>query len=404
MKTGGVFVYLGGVAAILIAGCAASESTPNAAGNAGAGGGAAGRGGAAGNAGNGGTTGGAGNAASGTGGAGTSGGTGGAGGGAAGSGGPAGAAAGGAGGTGGGAAATGGGAAGGRGGAGGAGATGGLAGGSGGAGGTVGLAGRGGGSVGGAGGLAGTVGTGGAAGWPLGGSSLCAGAPYVVCEDFEATAAGATPAGDWTLPGSNYGTGTIAVAADVAARGSHALKVTIPAGGSSVERYLQRRNITALASGHFGRLFFRIQGPTTTAFVHWDLILGAGPYMGQTRRVRWGVTGTGVGATSSSWAWIYNIEQGDTGVEARTAHPTLDSWMCVEWQWDAANQRIRFYFNGTEAQALHVDGTLPNGTALQVPTFSTLSFGLAKYQSTTADLVFWIDEIALDTQRIGCGG
>ena len=31
-----------------------------------------------------------------------------------------------------------------------------------------------------------------------------------------------------------------------------------------------------------------------------------------------------------------------------------------------------------------------------------MSFGLAKYQNTTADLVFWIDEIALDTQRIGC--
>ena len=40
--------------------------------------------------------------------------------------------------------------------------------------------------------------------------------------------------------------------------------------------------------------------------------------------------------------------------------------------------------------------------ALQVPTFTSLSFGLAKYQNTDADLVFWIDEIALDLQRIGC--
>ena len=241
------------------------------------------------------------------------------------------------------------------------------------------------------------------AGWFLGGGSRCAGAAYVVCEDFESTADGATPTGDWSLPTTNYGTGTIAVASDFAARGSRALKVTIPStGGTSAEKYLQRRNITALANGHFGRIFFRIQGPTTTAFVHWDLILGAGPYMGSNRRIRWGVTGTAVGTTNNNWAWIYNIEQGDTGVEARTVHPTLNTWMCVEWQWDAANQRIRFYFNDAEATALHVDTTLPNGTALQVPTFSTLSFGLAKYQTTNADLVFWIDEIALDTQRIGC--
>jgi hypothetical protein len=223
-----------------------------------------------------------------------------------------------------------------------------------------------------------------------------------VCEDFESTATGATPAGDWNLPTTNYGTGTVAVASDFAARGSHALKITIPAGGSSAERYLQRKNVAALANGHFGRIFFRIQGPTTTPFVHWDLILGAGTYMGGSRRIRWGVTGTGVGTTNNNWAWIYNIEQGDTGVEARTVHPVVNSWMCVEWQWDAANQKIRFYFGDVEAQSLHVDTTLPNGTALQVPTFSSLSFGLAKYQSTDADLVFWIDEIALDTQRIGC--
>ncbi len=254
----------------------------------------------------------------------------------------------------------------------------------------------------GAAGTGGAVGAGGAAGWFIGGGSRCAGSAYVVCEDFEATAEGATPAGNWSLPGTNYGTGTIAVASDFAARGSRALKVTIPTSSASAEKYLQRGSITALASGHFGRIFFRVQGPTTTAFVHWDLITGAGPYMGSNRRVRWGVTGTGIGTTDNNWAWIYNIEQGDTGVEARKVHPTLNAWMCVEWQWDAANQRVRFYFNDTEVTPLHVDTTLPNGTAVQLPTFSSMSFGLAKYQSTTADLVFWIDEIALDTQRIGC--
>jgi hypothetical protein len=266
----------------------------------------------------------------------------------------------------------------------------------------AGTPGSGGGGVAGSGG-SGTVasGAGGAGGWSLGAASRCTGAPYAVCQDFESTATGATPTGDWSLPTSNYGTGTVAVASDFAARGSHALKVTISPGGSA-ERYLQLKNLGALANGHFGRLFFRIEGPTATTFIHWDLILGAGPYMGQNRRIRWGVTGTGVGTMSPNWSWIYNIEQGDTGVEARTVHPVLNAWMCVEWQWDATNQMIRFYFNDTEVQALHVDTTLPNGTKLQVPTFTTLNFGLAKYQTTTTELDFWLDEIALDTQRIGC--
>ena len=266
----------------------------------------------------------------------------------------------------------------------------------------------------GAGGAAGTPGSGGSAGaaaaggsyggaggWSLGAASRCAGSPYAVCQDFESTAEGAIPGGDWSLPGTNYGVGTVVVASDYAARGSHSLKVTIPTGSSSAEHYLQLKNLGPLANGHFGRIFFRVHSPTTTPFVHWDLILGAGPYLGQNRRIRWGVTGSGIGTGNGNWSWIYNIEQGDTGTGS-SVHPVANSWMCVEWQWDPANQQVRFYFDDAEVQAFHLDTKLPNGTALQVPTFSTLSFGLAKYQSTNADLVFWIDEIALDTRRIGC--
>ncbi len=242
---------------------------------------------------------------------------------------------------------------------------------------------------------------GGAGGWSLGAASRCTGSPYAVCQDFESTAEGATPGGDWSLPGTNYGVGTVVVASDYAARGSHSLKVTIPAGDKSAEHYLQLKNLGPLANGHFGRIFFRVHSPTTTPFVHWDLILGAGPYMGQNRRIRWGVTGSGVGTSNGNWSWIYNIEQGDTGTGS-SVHPIANTWMCVEWQWDASNQEVRFYFDDAEVQAFHLDTKLPNGTGLQVPTFSTLSFGLAKYQATNADLVFWIDEIALDTQRIGC--
>jgi hypothetical protein len=391
VKRGGVAVALFAAAGFVL-GCAGSEATiPGGSGGTTSGGAGSGGSDAAGSAGTSGSaaTGGSGGAIA-TGGRG-GGGTSGAAGNTGATGGAATAGTGGGGGTAGtgGSGGSGGSAAGGQGGRGGSGG-----GGRGGAAGTGGAAG--------AAGAGGAVGAGGAAGWFIGGGSRCAGSAYVVCEDFEATADGATPAGNWSLPGTNYGTGTIAVASDFAARGSRALKVTIPTSSSSAEKYLQRGSIAALASGHFGRIFFRVQGPTTTAFVHWDLITGAGPYMGSNRRVRWGVTGTGIGTTDNNWAWIYNIEQGDTGVEARKVHPTLNAWMCVEWQWDAANQRVRFYFNDTEATALHVDTTLPNGTALQLPTFSSMSFGLAKYQNTTADLVFWIDEIALDTQRIGC--
>jgi hypothetical protein len=171
----------------------------------------------------------------------------------------------------------------------------------------------------------------------IGGPSLCSAHTYAVCEDFESTAIGGTPAG-WTIPTSNYGTATAGVANDFAARGSNSWKVTVNAAGST-EHYLQRGNLGALANAHYGRIFLRIQGPTVTTFIHWDVILGAGNLMngGAARRIRWGNTGSNGGLTNSGWHWIYNIEQGDRGTEDNGAgHPVpgVDEWMCVEWMWD----------------------------------------------------------------------
>jgi hypothetical protein len=227
-----------------------------------------------------------------------------------------------------------------------------------------------------------------------------------VCEDFEATAVGGTPTG-WTIPSSNYGTATLGVASDFAARGTHSWKVSVNTKAST-EKYLQRGNLGALANSHYGRLFFRIQSPTDTMFIHWDLILGAGQVPGGgTTRIRWGSTGSNGGLPNSGWHWIYNIEQGDRGIEDNgPGHPAIgvDQWMCVEWLWDGTNQAADFYFNGVERPALKISKTLSNG-AVDIPIFTSLNFGIAEYQGTNnTPLVFWIDEIALDTARIGCGG
>ena len=303
----------------------------------------------------------------------------------------------------------------------GTGGTGGMAGGTGGAArGTGGAAGGTGGAGAGAGGaIAGTGGRAGSSGADagpadatgddgvgLGTPSRCPGSSFAVCQDFESTAVGAAPGGNWAVPTTNYGTGTVAVASDDAARGSHSLKVTIPTSSTSAERYIQLRNLGPLANAHYGRIFLKIMAPTTTLFVHWDLILGAGTFNGAAHRVRWGNTGTGVGNASANWAWLYNVEQGDFGTEnPRTLHPATNQWLCIEWMWDGVNQQARFYSQGTEYQTLHIDTTLPGqNRSPEIPIFSSLSFGLAKYQNTDAPLVFWIDEIAVDTSRIGCGG
>ena len=145
-----------------------------------------------------------------------------------------------------------------------------------------------------------------------------------------------------------------------------------------------------------GAFSLRIQGPTVTTFIHWDVILGAGNLMngGAARRIRWGNTGSNGGLTNSGWHWIYNIEQGDRGTEDNGAgHPVpgVDEWMCVEWMWDATQQSADFRFQSVERPALHFTTTLPGGGTPDIPVFATMNFGIAEYQGTNnTPLVFWI--------------
>lgn len=252
-----------------------------------------------------------------------------------------------------------------------------------------------------AGNAAGGDSTGGAA--SLGGSSLCDASKYAICESFEGGAVGSAAPSGWTAAASNYGPGTLGIAEDQAARGKHSFKIALPNGAGSTEKFLQHGSLGALANAHYGRVFYRIQSPTTTAFVHWDLVVGAGSFNGSNRRVRWGVTGTGVGTSSSNWSWIYNIEQGDKGDEDRTAHPQLAQWQCLEWRWaGGATQEMRFYLDGKESTRFQVNGTLKTGASPELPVFSSLNFGISSFHALNMPLVIWIDEIAIDPARIGC--
>ncbi len=87
--------------------------------------------------------------------------------------------------------------------------------------------------------------------------SSCAAGRFAICEDFEGTAVGAILSG-WGKSPSNAT--NVQVASDQAYRGSHSLKMLAQASGA--------RNITksasalgALAAGHWGRMFYRVQTP-----------------------------------------------------------------------------------------------------------------------------------------------
>jgi hypothetical protein len=229
------------------------------------------------------------------------------------------------------------------------------------------------------------------------GPSRCDG--FVFCESFETTDPGSLASG-LTLGG--YGTRTVGVVEDIAARGARSLRFEIPAQGA-VAAWLTLPAPNGLGAAHFGRVFSRISSPAPEEFVHFDLFAGTGPYGGHSNEVRWASTGTGVGTAAGNWSFIYNVQPLGDGAGAefgtegdRSAHPRVEDWMCLEWSFDETEQVARFFVDGLPIEYLHIDDE-----RAEIPVFATLATGFAKYQTTGAFVVH-LDEIAFDSERIGC--
>jgi hypothetical protein len=225
----------------------------------------------------------------------------------------------------------------------------------------------------------------------LNGPSKCAGSAFAICEDFEATAVGALPAG-W----AKEGTWAIAVSATDKARGSHSLQIQV--GVTNNQRAFINKTaaqLGPLATKHFGRIFFKLQMPPTK-FVHWDFFHGAGPLGGVSNDVRWGFTGTG------TFTYLYNVQHTPGGELGNNAPDKLviDTWTCVEWSLDstvAGGGESRFWLNGTEVPALH-----RTGMQAQIPIFNQFGVGWELFNSTDTPSVAYIDEVVFDATRIGC--
>jgi hypothetical protein len=226
-----------------------------------------------------------------------------------------------------------------------------------------------------------------------GGASLCTPGRYLICEDFETTAEGATPTG-WTKHGN------ASVASDQAARGSRSLKITAAPSG-------ERRIYTdgaKLGTGHWGRIFYKVEVPVPTVFVHSTMVAlyGMGPVNGN-QEVR--VVDT-VKDANQKHQFLYNVQPNGAEFGKGSAYDwTFDgSWHCAEWHIDAPSQSYAFYYDGAEVTSIAINNGPGNYNGSDIPSaFTDVRIGWNNYQSAPPGFVAWIDEVALDVSRIGCG-
>lgn len=243
------------------------------------------------------------------------------------------------------------------------------------------------------------------------GEPRCASLGALFCDDFEDDAVGSDPDG-WIM--DEIGGGAVEVTDEDAARGSRALRITTDGDFS---RGWARQESIFPRETFYGRLLFRVVAPGPQEFVHWDMVEPTGHLMpgGPLQRMRIG----GVSLRNESDTdfifnrFFFNFEQSPrpdgfdefTEPEAEGAERlSWGEWHCVEFYYDAPEDTTVMWYDGTER--VRFERTVARGDGMgrtaDFPTFEGVNLGWTIYQAIGRPFTVYVDEVALDDERIGC--
>jgi hypothetical protein len=138
--------------------------------------------------------------------------------------------------------------------------------------------------------------------------------------------------------------------------------------------------------------------------VHWSILQGEGAVPGM--NITWAVYRYG-GQYNTRMMANYDSSplKSDCWKHSQTTIPQ-NRWACVEWQLDGPNNTLRFWLDGQSLADLTVmqkgEGCIAHDTMDNwwAPTFSAIRLGWEHYQQGPGEL--WIDDVVLDTGRVGC--
>jgi hypothetical protein len=226
---------------------------------------------------------------------------------------------------------------------------------------------------------------------------------FALCEGFESYAEGAPP--DPTLWEQKATKATVDGLHP--AHGDRALHLGPLTKDSIVIR--ESRTFPALGKAFYARVRLWIEKEPLERppnLYHWTLIEASDSPTGGGRRVRLG----GHIEARFPGDWLrFNYETGaqadphETGLSDKGALVPPKRWHCIEVYFDMEKQEARIWLNGEERTALHWLDSMPNRPLFQFPPeIKSLSFGWTEYQPPQTPFEVWLDDIAVDAQRIGC--
>ena len=252
-----------------------------------------------------------------------------------------------------------------------------------------------------------------------GGADANSGCPYVFCEDFEGDQAGQPPnAARWaqdvgpdTVDGMQPHGGKLALHVPPNNGGTCGDVPNSPVKLCSTARFIRMTDAypPAVRQRFFGRVWFYVaRQPTENhgADYHWTLMeAGAGTtyYGGLAVRIGGHLDGGGV-----NWLRFHLETQNladanhETGLSDTQAVIKPRTWTCIEWFYDGPASEAMFWLDGQERPALHWKGPMKPQWTFPME-FKSLAVGWREYQGTQTPWEIFVDDLALDTKRVGCG-
>jgi len=229
------------------------------------------------------------------------------------------------------------------------------------------------------------------------------GCRFAFCEGFEAYGDGEVP--DPALWAQKATKAT--VDGGHVRRGTKALHVPPLLHDSVYVR--ETRTFPTLGKAFYARLFLWVEKEPIekpSNLYHWTLIEAAEREDGTGKQVRLG----GHIEARFPGDWLrFNYESHaptdphETGLSDKGALVPPGRWHCIEIYFDMTKQEARVWLNGMERPMLHWLNNMPDKPMFQFPAeIKALSFGWTEYQPPQTPFEVWLDEIAVDGQRIGC--
>jgi hypothetical protein len=232
------------------------------------------------------------------------------------------------------------------------------------------------------------------------GDSRCADAGVELCEDFESGMIG--PA--WTVSGTKPVVDTMEHA-----RGTHALHIT--QNGNGLSYIKETSTFPAQNDTYFGRVFVYFKSlptPPGMTYAHWTMLAASGTGVpGEIRvsgQLQNGKNLFGVGTDNQTDSGTGDWTNSDNDPKGGPMAVPLGQWLCIEWMHKGDTSETQFWWDGALHPSLSTTASMHGGNSnpYLLPKFTQVWVGWQEYQTSSEPFELWIDEIAIDSRRIGC--